>query len=386
MTYSKMVKPELNQVLIDGNSCVRKVILNRPEKLNCISSVMVHQLLKTLKAFEVDPSVQLVILKGNGKAFCVGGDVKELVQLSLQGGWSCCAVPYKKQMILEYLLATYRKPLVALIDGMLMGGGAGMTMNGRFRIVTENAVFAMPEALLGLFADVGASHFLSKLPGYFGEYLALSGARIDGSEMLACGLATHFVTSKNLLLLEDALSELSPMNILAIDDIVSKFNYAQPAKPDSILRRLDVINRCFSRKTVEEIRSSLKLEAAKCPEKWISKTLGFMKAACPTSLKITLRVIREGRRKQSLERCLSRDYTIFRHFARRTVGGDFYEGTRAMLMDKDRNPKWEPSGLELVTEEMLDQYFEEIHDDDNWDKLQFPNRSDFSSEVLHARL
>ncbi|KAF5749888.1 Beta-hydroxyisobutyryl-CoA hydrolase 1 [Tripterygium wilfordii] len=156
-------------------------------------------MLKCFKIFEDDSTTNLVILKGNGKAFCAGGDVVSVVGSMMIGHWSFGASFYRKQFTLDYLLATYKKPLIALIDGIVMGGGAGLSMHATFRIVTENTVFAMPEAAIGLFPDVGASHFLSRLPGYFGEYLGLTGARLDGAEMLECGLATHFVYSKDLV-------------------------------------------------------------------------------------------------------------------------------------------------------------------------------------------
>ncbi|GAB2256891.1 hypothetical protein Droror1_Dr00022950 [Drosera rotundifolia] len=324
MARSRLFEYEHNQVLVEGNSSVRKVILNRPGKLNCLSFEMVSQLLKTFKALELDPEVKLVIFKANGNAFCTGGDVINVIRFTLSGHWSFAASFYRNLLTLEYLLATYEKPVVALINGMVMGAGAGMTMNGRFRIVTEKTQFAMPEAALGLFADVGSSHYLSKLPGFFGEYLGLTGARIDGSEMLACGLATHFIPSKSLPLLEKALSRLGSVDASTVIDIVDKFHYQQPLKPESALRGLDIISKCFSRKTVEEILASLENETAKSPDKWIDETLNRMKAASPTSLKITLRTIREGR-GQRLEQCLSRDYTIFRHCIRRTSSSDFYE-------------------------------------------------------------
>ncbi|GMG99514.1 hypothetical protein Nepgr_001354 [Nepenthes gracilis] len=367
----------LIRVLIEGNSDVRKVILNRPEKLNSLTYEMISQLTRTLRAYEIDPAVKLVILKGKGNAFCAGGDVVKAVHFILAGHWSFAASFYKKQLILDYLLATYKKPLVALINGIVMGGGAGLTMHGRFRIVTENTVFAMPEASLGLFADVGASCFLSKLPGFFGEYLGLTGARLDGSEMLACGLATHFIASKDLLLLENALSELGCADTATIDDLVNRFKGQPPLKHQSTFRRLDTINGCFSGRTVEEILISLENEAAKGAEKWIDKAKISMKSASPTGLKITLRSIREGR-MQNLEQCLSREYTIFRHIVRRTVSSDLFEGARALFFNKDKKPKWEPSKLELVTEEMLDRCFTEVDGDDDWDKLQFPDRSDFT--------
>ncbi|XP_059650543.1 probable 3-hydroxyisobutyryl-CoA hydrolase 3 [Cornus florida] len=364
-----MVK--MNEVLYEGNPCVRKVTLNRPEKLNCLTYGMFSQMEKALKVYESDPNIEVVILKGKGKAFCAGGDVVRVIQLIKAGHWSFGASYYRKQLTLDYLVATYKKPLVSLINGIVMGGGAGLTMHGRFRIVTENAVFAMPEASIGLFPDVGSSHFLSRLPGHFGEYLGLTGARIDGAEMLACGLATHFVLSKDLQSLEDALCDVVSSDASTIFEVINKFTHKAYIKPDSSYKRLGVINECFSRKTVEEILLTLENEATVEAEKWVVDAVSYMKSASPTGLKICLRSIREGRMLK-LESCLLRDYTVVSHFMRRTVNSDFFEGGRAMLFDKSRDPKWQPSKLEQVSEEMVDQLFAKVHDDD-WEILKLPH-------------
>nr|XP_007152488.1 hypothetical protein PHAVU_004G134900g [Phaseolus vulgaris]ESW24482.1 hypothetical protein PHAVU_004G134900g [Phaseolus vulgaris] len=162
---------EQNQVLFTGNSCVKVVTLNRPQKLNSLNHEMICQIKSNLELYENDPLVQLVILKGNGKAFCAGGDVVSLITSSLVGHWTYAASFYKKELILDHLVATYKKPTVSLINGIVMGGGAGLSMPTRFRVVTEKAIFAMPEASIGLFPDVGASYFLSRLLGYFGKLL-----------------------------------------------------------------------------------------------------------------------------------------------------------------------------------------------------------------------
>ncbi|KAJ4707666.1 3-hydroxyisobutyryl-CoA hydrolase 1 [Melia azedarach] len=364
---------EINQVLFEGNSCARKVVLNRPRKLNSLTFKMTSQMLKKLKEYEDDSSVTFVILKGNGKAFCAGGDVVASYKYMTSGHWSIGAFIYRKQLLLNYLLATYKKPLVALIDGIVMGGGAGISMHAPYRIVTENTVFAMPEAAIGHFPDVGASRFLSRLRGYFGEYLGLTGAKINGEEMVACGLATHFVFSKDLQLLENALDEVAPSNTTAISQIISKFAHETYIKPDSACNRLQIINECFSRETVEDILLALEKQFENGEEKWIVDAINSMKSACPASLKVFLRLVREGR-WLNFEQCLIREYTIFCHIKRRTVSNDFYEGIRAMLLDKDKNPKWQPSKLEQVTEEMVDRYFRNM-DDDDWEPLKLPPRS-----------
>ncbi|KAF5743401.1 hypothetical protein HS088_TW09G01470 [Tripterygium wilfordii] len=371
-----------NQVLFEGNSCVKKFILNRPHKLNSLNYHMVSQMTQKLKQYESDPNVKLVILKGKGKAFCAGGDVVSAYICIMAGHWVMAAKFYEKQLILDHIIATYKKPLIAMVDGIVMGGGAGLSMNATFRVVTENTVFAMPEAEIGLFTDVGASYFLSRLPGHLGEYLALTGARINGREMVGCSLATHFVLSKNLPLLESALEKVTSGDKAAFSEIISKFSEETGVEEDGFFnRRLDIINKCFSRKTVEEILSSLEQDNGQ--EEWILNAINSMKSSCPLSLKISCRSIREGR-VQAVEQCLIREYTIFCNIVRRTVSNDFFEGSRAMLLEKDKKPKWEPSKLELVSEEMVEKCFAKI-DEDGWEFLKFPVRL-YSVDDVRARL
>ncbi|XP_034705164.1 3-hydroxyisobutyryl-CoA hydrolase 1-like [Vitis riparia] len=368
--------PETNQVLFEESSNARKMILNRPHKLNSLTYEMISQILRNLEVYEKDPMIKILIVKGQGKAFCAGGDVVRVVISINEGHWSFGASFYKKQLTLDYLLATCTKPLVSLINGIVMGGGARLSMNSMFRVVTENTVFAMPEGQIGFFPDVGASYFLSRLPGSFGEYLGLTGARLDGSEMLACGLATHFVLSKDLLLLESALSGVASSDASTISRVINGFSSKISLKKESAYRRLETINKCFSRRTVEEILSILENEAAIGDNKWIIQAISSMKSASPTSLKIFLKLIREGRTKE-LKDCLIQDYTIACHVFQRSFNPDFIEGSRAKLFEKRKQPKWEPSKLELVSDEFVDQYFEKV-DDDDWEYLQLPPRANLA--------
>ncbi|KAK1576060.1 hypothetical protein Q3G72_010578 [Acer saccharum] len=363
---------EVVQVAFQGNSMVKKVILNRPHKLNALTYEMLSQLMNRLKIYENDSKVRLVILKGTGRAFCAGGDVVALYNFMTAGHWSFGASFFKKFVTLEYLVATYKKPLVALIDGMVMGGGAGVSMLARFKIVTENTVLAMPAAAIGSY--VGETYFLSRLPGYLGEYLGLTGARIDGAEMIACGLATHFVCSKDLRLLENALSEVAPSETIEISQLISKFIGKRNLKQSSAISRLEIVNECFSGETVEDILLALEMQIENGrEEKWIADAINSMKSSTPTGLKLFLRSIREGRR-QNHEGCLLHEYTVICHVIRRTVSNDFYEGVRAKLLEKGKKPEWQPSKLELVEEEMVDRCFGRV-DEADWEPLQLPPRS-----------
>ncbi|XP_074556556.1 3-hydroxyisobutyryl-CoA hydrolase 1-like [Curcuma longa] len=298
------------------------------------------------------------------------------VRVPFTGSWTLGAYFFWNEFSLNYLIATYRKPQVSILDGIVMGGGAGLSIHGRFRVATEKAIFAMPETSLGLFPDIGASYFLSRLPGSFGEYVGLTGARLDGSEMLACGLATHFVPSMKLALLEEALAKVDTSDHFSICSIIDQFSNNVPVKESSAFKRLDVIDKCFSKETVEEILSSLELEAVNAADEWIKGAIQSLKKASPISLKITLRAIREGR-TQGIGHCLIKDYRLCCHILRKEASKDFFEGCRALLVVKDKNPKWEPSRLDLVDDKVVDNYFSAV-DDANWEDLRLPARPGLS--------
>ncbi|KAL9690944.1 hypothetical protein QQ045_011359 [Rhodiola kirilowii] len=352
--------------------------MNRPRKLNAISFEMVSRMLELFLDYERDSEVKFVIVKGKGRAFCAGGDVSAVVRLIHEGKWKHGAIHFATEYTLNYILATFSKPQISILDGIVMGGGAGISVYGKFRIATENSLFAMPETALGLFPDVGASFFLSRLPGFFGEYLGLTGARLDGPEMLACGLATHYVPSHNLSLLEEKLITVDSSDAAAaISEIINKYSEQPLVKQQSAFLRLETIDKCFSRRTVEEIVSALELEAANKSDDFINTTLQTLKKASPTSLKISLRSIRRGR-LEGIGKCLSREYRMVCHVMLGHVSKDFLEGCRAILTDKDRNPKWAPSKLELVSDDMVEKYFTKVPEL-KWEDLNLPARPQIPS-------
>ncbi|URE25673.1 Enoyl-CoA hydratase/isomerase family [Musa troglodytarum] len=383
-----------DQVLTEERGYTRLLTLNRPRQLNALSFPMIMQLLNNLIAYEKDPEVKLLILKGRGRAFCAGGDVAAISRSVIEGHWTLGAQIFWNEFILNYIIATYRKTQVSILNGIVMGGGAGLSIHGRFRVATEKTVFAMPETSLGLFPDIGASYFLSRLTGFFGEYVGLTGARLDGAEMLACGLATHFVPSMKLTLLEETLAKVETSDHFAICAIIDQFSRHVPLKESSAFNGLDVINKCFSKETVEEILSALELETVNAATEWIVAAIRSLKKASPISLKITLRAIREGR-LQGVGQCLMKDYRLCCHILRKEASNDFFEvnvtptfswhfmpsetwdslvqGCRAILVDKDRNPKWDPCSLDLVDGKVMDRYFSEV-DDACWEDLKLPVR------------
>ncbi|XP_016649773.1 PREDICTED: 3-hydroxyisobutyryl-CoA hydrolase 1-like [Prunus mume] len=283
--------------------------------------------------------------------------------------------------ILLVVLGLDTVPIVSILNGIAMGIGVGISIQEKFCVATENSIFATPENGLGFFPNVGASYFLSRLPGFFGDYLGLTGTQVPGAEMFACGLATHFVPSAKLPLLEKALisravSATSSCDLAFISAIIDEYFLQQPALNEkSALHKMDVIDKCFSRPTVEDILSALEKEvttrdANRAGDEWLASTIQSLKKASPMSLKICLRSIREGR-VQAMDECLVREYRIACHVMRGQISKDFREGCRAILWDKDQKPKWKPSSLNLITEHMVDQCFSRLDGDE---ELKLPQR------------
>ncbi|XP_073025011.1 3-hydroxyisobutyryl-CoA hydrolase 1-like [Primulina eburnea] len=370
---------ETDQVLVEEKFSVRIFTLNRPKQLNALSFEMVSRLLELFITCREDSTVKLLILKGKGRAFCAGGDVAAVVRDITKGNWRSGASYFRKEFTLNYVMATYSKLQVSILNGIVMGGGAGASVHGRFRVATENSLFSMPETALGLFPDVGSSYYLSRIPGFFGEYVGLTGARLDGAEMLACGLATHFVRSERLSLLEEALCKADSSDPAVISSTISQFSHVPQLKKSSVYYRLNIINKCFSRRTIEDIIGSLEIEN-NGKDEWFTSTIQTLRKASPTSLKISLRSIREGR-LQGVGKCLVREFRMVSHVVRGEISKDFVEGCRAILLDKDRNPKWNPAKIEDVSEEMVDRYFSKL-DEDDWEDLELPVRSNLTAHAI----
>ncbi|KZV43495.1 3-hydroxyisobutyryl-CoA hydrolase-like protein 1, mitochondrial-like [Dorcoceras hygrometricum] len=258
-----------------------------------------------------------------------------------------------------YFLGTYLKPNVAILNGITMGGGAGISIPGTFRLATDRTIFATPETLIGFHPDAGASFYLSHLPGYLGDYLALTGEKLSGAEMASCGLATHYSLFTKLPLIEEQLGNLVTDCPSVLESSLE--NHEDPIHLDetSVIHRIEIVDRCFSHDSVEEIIESLKNEAAKTNDSWCVSTLNKLKEAAPLSLKVSLRSIREGR-FQTLDQCLVREYRMSVQGITGRISHDFCEGVRAKLIDKDFAPKWDPPTLEHVSQDMVDEYFSPI--------------------------
>ncbi|XP_055905541.1 3-hydroxyisobutyryl-CoA hydrolase, mitochondrial [Eupeodes corollae] len=339
--------PSIDTVLATESSFKGLVILNRPQALNAINLEMVRKIYKHLKKCE--KSKLLVIIKGTGdKSFCAGGDVRAIVEA---GPTEESKSFFREEYTLNHLIGNYKIPYIAFMDGITMGGGVGLSVHGRYRVATERTLFAMPETAIGLFPDVGGSHFLPRLNGKLGMYLGLTGFRLKGEDVANAGIATHYCPSDKLKHLENAL-----LNCNDPDDIPDIMNSltAKPEKKFVLGPHLETINKCFSADSVEDIFRNL----AKDGSEWSLNTLDILKKMSPLALKVTHRQLKHGA-NLSLTQCLIMEY---RMVVRHLEDSDFKEGVRALLIDKDQKPKWNPSTIEAVTPERVAKFFAKLPD------------------------
>ncbi|KAL4319336.1 hypothetical protein GQ457_18G003170 [Hibiscus cannabinus] len=345
-----------DQVLVEGKAKSRAAILNRPSALNSLTNSMASRLKKLYESWEENPDIGIVLLKGSGRAFCSGVDAVALYHSLNEGKVEECKRFFDTLYKFVYLQGTYLKPHVAILDGITMGCGGGISLPGMFRLVTDKTAFAHPETQLGFHPDAGASFYLSRLPGYLGECLALTGEKLNGVEMIACGLATHYCLNSRLAWIEERLGNMMNDDPAAIESSLAQYGDIVYPDRSSILHRIETIDKCFCHDTVEEIIDSLETEAAGTYDDWCKTMLRRLKEASPLSLKVTLRSIREGR-FQSLDQCLAREYRMSLAGISKQVSNDFSEGVRARLVDKDFAPKWDPPRLEEVSKDMVESYF-----------------------------
>jgi enoyl-CoA hydratase len=310
---------------------------------------MVRALAQQLADWADDPAVLRVVMTANGaRAFSAGGDVRALYQLGRAGRYDEALAYFRDEYSLNARIKRYPKPYVALIDGIAMGGGVGISVHGSHRVAGDKFVFAMPEVGIGFFPDIGATWFLPRLPGELGAYCALTGERLDAADGTAAGLATHRVSSARLAELLEALCGAIP-----VDAVLGAF--AEPAGKGPVTSAQAAIDRLFRFDRVEDILAALDAEAA---GNGTDAALAFASAALirtksPTSLKIALAQMRRGPRLDFAD-CMCSEFRIVSRIVR---GHDFYEGVRAVIIDKDQTPRWQPPRLEAVADSEVERHF-----------------------------
>jgi 3-hydroxyisobutyryl-CoA hydrolase len=348
-------------VVITEYGKIKHVLLNRPKALNALDLPMIRKLTPYVKKW-ANESGTILIMKGAGdKAFCAGGDIRAIYDSEKSGG-TLSRDFFREEYILNYALAKQNVVQVSLLNGITMGGGVGLSVHGKYRVATENTLFAMPETAIGFFCDVGGTILLSRL-GALGMYLALTGTRLKGKEVVSAGVATHFVEAAKLDQLEQALLKTS--NASQTLQQMTESNVATPSAEFVELK--DVINQTFSldHSSVETIVSKLQNVSNQTSNQrssaWAKRTLETLNKMSPTSLKVVHRQLRQGRTLEPYD-CFKMEYRISQRFMK-GANSDFFEGVRAVLVDKDKNPKWNPPTLEQVTDKEVASFFQPVEND-----------------------
>jgi enoyl-CoA hydratase len=326
------------------------VTLNRPRALNALTLPMCRALDQGLRAWQADPSIGAVLIKGEGdRAFCAGGDIRWLHGVLTTEGVAAACRFYALEYPMNARLHHFSKPWIALLDGIVMGGGVGVSVHGSHRIVTERTLFAMPETGIGLFPDVGATFMLPRLPGALGHYLGLTGARLGAADCLHAGIGTAYVAANRLDELEAALAGTSLRDdpFAVVDTVLGAFRSDPGPAPIADLR--ERVDACFRQESLSAVLAALHEEASG----WGAAQAEELAGKSPTSLAVTFRQLCEGA-TLDFDSAMRLEYRLVQRFM---AGHDFREGVRASLIDRDRRPRWCPDRLDDVSDAMVDGYF-----------------------------
>lgn len=348
------------QILFDRKGLMGGITLNRPKALNALTLDMIRAMAPRLDAWASDDAVGFVVLRGSPRpdgrpAFCAGGDVRALYDARIDPDSSLTRDFFAEEYRLNRQIFRYPKPYISLIDGVAMGGGVGLSVHGRFRVVTENTVFAMPETAIGMFPDVGGTYFLPRLPGGIGMYLALTGARLNAADCIYTGVATHHVPSSRLGELEAALAAIDAQADVEAEVTAILDRFAEDAGDAPIAEHREIIDSCFSADSVPAI-----LDALAGAGEWAAKVREGLLTKSPTSMMIAFRQLQEGK-GLDFEQAMTLEYRVSQRIM---AGHDFREGVRAVLVDRDHNPSWMPARLEEIAATDIDAYFAPLPDGD----------------------
>lgn len=337
------------EILFERRGAAALVTLNRPKALNAVTHAMVRALAAQLESWRADPAITRVVVVAAGeRAFSAGGDLREVTDYGRAGRYDLALAFWADEYRLNAQIKRYPKPYVALIDGIVMGGGVGVSVHGSHRVAGNKFQFAMPEVGIGFFPDVGATWFLPRLPGEIGTYCALTGDRLKAADGLGAQVATHHVPSKRFPDLVEALC-----GTVAVDAVLGAF--AEPLEGGPIMTRRAAVDRLFQGSRVEDILEGLDREAASASADadFAKAAAAMMRTKSPTSLRVALAQMRRGK-TWSFEDCMRAEFRIVSRIIR---DHDFYEGVRAVIIDKDNKPVWRPARLADVAEADVERYF-----------------------------
>ena len=352
------------ELLADVQGHVAYVTLNRPQALNTLTHGMIKELSRALTAWQKDDRVHAIVMRGAGeKAFCAGGDVRTIHDSYKAGNFDVISF-FSDEYRLDHFIHRYPKPIIALMDGIVMGGGMGLAQGASFRIATDRTRMAMPETAIGLFPDVGASYFLSRLEGAMGIYLGLVGQHIKAPDILSVGLADVYLDTHSVVALEQRLQDIAWSDNHERDvEMALNTLASEPPGEAPIAAYAEVIDDHFSHDTVAEIIASLRRETREPFIDWAKHVVDGLAKRSPTAMSVTLEQLRRGR-KMSLANCFRMELEMV-HEA--FFQGDFMEGVRAIIVDKDNQPRWTPPDVASVTQASVDRFF-----DSPWDHQEHP--------------
>jgi enoyl-CoA hydratase len=347
---------EAPEVLCRVEAGVGRITLNRPKALHALTLVMCEDMIDALSIWRYDEQVQCILIDHSGeRGFCAGGDIRMLAE-SGAGDAVAARKFFHTEYRLNHLLFTYPKPVIAMMDGVTMGGGVGLSLPADVRIATERTTFAMPETGIGLFPDVGGGWFLPRLPGNAGLWLALTGARIKAADCCALGIATHYMPSEKVEAFKAALLAHPASIAAALAAFVE-----DPGHPPLAAHQAD-LDRLFSGDDVEAILANLEVE----PGEWAAAQLTALKTKSPQTLKVAFRQLKTGAALADFAANMAMEYRIGSRVVRRH---DFLEGVRAVIIDKDNAPRWDPPSVEAVSDALLDDIFAPLSTDEEWTPL-----------------
>ena len=348
-----MAEPE---VLVSVEGTVGRLTLNRPKALGALTTGMVALMTQALLAWRDDPAVSLVLIDHAGeRGFCAGGDIRFLADSAAKGGEGARRF-FHAEYQLNHLLFVYPKPIVAVMDGITMGGGVGIALPARFRVATERTTFAMPETGIGLFPDVGGGWHLSRLHGAVGGWLALTGARVKAAGCEILGIATDVLPAGRIAEFKARLIA----DPAAVETLLTEME-VDPG-PSRMIEHHDDIDRLFGGDTVEAIFAALRADGSD----WASAQLAILETKSPLSMKVSLRQLQVGKRMKTFADNMAMEMRIG---ARVVMSADFAEGVRAVIVEKDNKPVWNPADLAGVTDAMLDAIFAPLPADQEWKPL-----------------
>lgn len=346
----------MDEVLVHRDGQAGRLRLNRPKPIHALNLNMVRLMTSALQQWRDDPEVNVIMIDhAEGRGFCAGGDVVTIAN-SAQGHGAAGDAFFFQEYRMNHLMYAYEKPGIVFMDGITMGGGVGITCPCKYRIATERTMFAMPESGIGLFPDVGGGRYLSRLPGRMPQFLGLTGARLNGAECTAVRLATHYIPSEALEEVKARICE-DPSKI---EKILDEAAVTPPAAP--ILERLDDINRLFGFDRLEDIFEALENDSSE----WAQQQLAILRTKSPLSCKVTLRLLLVSPHVKDFADEMRLEFGIVHRLFR---CHDFSEGVRALLIDRDNAPKWDPATPEGVTDQMINKIFEPLRGKNAWQPL-----------------